>query len=353
MTKNKIKTILITVALVLIVALAAGFITHFVRNRNTDNPVSENNAFTVTPQNKSPKIKLMSRASFEDGDSEPYGVGSYTLIADTSHYDGDIAWTVSWTGEEVYWNDSEKQEEASSCVTLTQIDNRSVRVDCLQPFGQPIAITATLVDRPAVFEVCVCNYKQTYVLDKIQIGFNSFLADGSLGRGALAPSLGIVPAPISLHDEQTLDYSCILSSSSYTEAAQQLTSYPELYFTLTPDADVIEAFGLDKFNFKSFSGKFENALSGTLDGFFDSSWCEYAVNGTAYTVEDFAYELCYAENEDGFAIDSVPMYTLTIFGLANGTVTYDYNVDLYALNEQVAEFASISLNRSELLFGGN
>lgn len=350
MTKNKIKTIVMVVALILVVALAAGWIAQTVISKQgTENEPDKTAVFTVTPQNGADEMRLMSqRYSLEEATA---AAEIYTITAETQYYSGDITWSLAWTGEEVYWNSSEKTADASDCIKLTVIDERSVQVECLQPFGRQIAVTAAMADKPSVTAECVCDYKQTYELEEIRIGFNSFRRDGSLGYASVN---GIVPIPIELYGEQTLTYSCTTVSSSYTKVGTELSSLSDVSFSLTPNAEVIEAYGLEKYSFASYAGNFENALSGTIEGFFDEVWGAYAVEGTDYTTDDFAVDLCSAVNSAGFGIDSDNLYTLTIYGLpeAAGAVSYGYQVDLYNLIQYIDGLVSLSLNKSNITFGG-
>lgn len=353
MSKNTIKNIIMVVAIILCFALAGGWIAQTVVRNKKENEVNDAAVFTVTPQNTASKMKLMAQ-TYSGDDVISTHAETYTITAETKYYSGAVNWTLSWTGSEVYWNSSEKTTNVNNCIKLTTIDERTVRVECLQPFGQQIAITAALADKPSVTEKCVCDYKQTYEFDEIEIGFNTFLKDGSLGLGLISAEMGIVPASVELHSSETLEYAIKTISSSYTKEGSEVCKFPEISFSLTPNTEVIEAYGLDKYSFASYTGNFENALSGTLEGFFDNAWGEHAISETSFTMNDFAVDLCNAVNEQGFGIDSEDLYILTLNGLpeASGSVGYGYRVDLYNLMQLVGDMATLSLNKSNITFGG-
>lgn len=350
---DKIKWILTLCAFVLVGVMITGIICGWFTKKDEKPETDETATFTVTPQNTASKMKLTAMAYSGDDEISAYAE-TYTLVATTKYYSGAVSWSVAWTGDEVYWNSAEKTESVDDCITLTTIDERSVRVECLQPFGQKIAITAALVDKPSVKEICVCDYKQTYVFDELQIGFNTFRKDGTLGIALINVDMGIAPAPVSLNGTQTLDYAVNTVSSSYTKVGTEASGFPEISFTLTPNAEVVAAFGLDKYSFGEYTGSFENAATGTLAHFFDRAWCAHAVSGTSFTVNDFAADLCNSVNAAGFGIDSANLYTLTLNGLpeADGSVTYGYRVDIYDLMQLVADMATLTLNQTNMTFGG-
>lgn len=354
MTRSKIKTIVMVVAILLCLVLAGGWIAQTViADKKSGDKVDNSAVFTVTPQNTASKMKITARTYFDDSVVSTYGNETYILTAETPHYSGSITWTTAWTGDAVYWNSSEQTAIVSNCVKLTEIDNRSVRVECLQPFGQQIQITAALTEKSYITDKCVCDYKQTFVLDELEIGFNTFNKDGTLNRGLIS-DLGIVRASIDLFGSQSLNYSCRMASSSYTKAGSEAVNCEGLSFSLTPNIEVIEKFGLDKYSFLTYTANFDNAISGSIDSFFDSDWGQYAISGTDYTLSDFAEDLCYSSNEAGFAIDSENIYILTIDGLpeGSGSVSFGYKVDLYYLLQSLDDLASVSLNKSNITFGG-
>lgn len=187
-------------------------------------------------------------------------------------------------------------------------------------------------------------------MSEIQIGFNTFLPDGSLGKGLIVNN-GIAAASVLLHDTQSLDYSCNLITTSYTKTRSAINGYPDVNFTITPNYEVFDKYGLGEFSYMEYEGTFSDSLTGTIDDFFDAVWIENAVIGTAYSADDFAYMLVNAENDLGFGIDSEAAYTLTVHGI-DGECSYGYFFDLYDLSQKVGSLASVSLDKKEIEFGG-
>lgn len=347
--KKKFCIAAIIVAAILFTVTVFGLFIHKAENVNlseinqTGNESGNtDNAFVVTPQKKAAAVALSAEV-YSSGDANE----SYLITATTTNYDGNVSWSVDWTGTTVYWNSAEKTQTATDCVSLFIVNNRSVLVECLQPFGQPIAVTATINNGKPVSDVCICDYEQRVSVTGMGIGFNTFNSDGSLGK-ALIEITGIAPAPIRLDGSSSLEYSCGVYAHSYTQESENCNS--GIYFTITPNAEVIEDFGLDGYAFKSYTGTFDTAYSGTIDGFFDRAWGEYAIAGTEYTLINFASAVWNATNGNGSRFDNVAVYTLTIYGLPCGKVEYGYEVDMYWLNEYVKSAASVSLNRSNILF---
>lgn len=353
LNKKKIGIVASVIASVLTVATILGVCL----GKKADNNISDNQwtgnndyvaegAFIITPENRASAMSLaVSTTSATENN-----VSSYVIRATTTMYDGDIKWSVGWTGTEVFWNSGEKTKNANECVTLSVIDNRSVLVKCLKPFGQPIAVTAALASYPSISDSCVCNYEERVSVTSMRIGFNSFLADGSLGYALIDGANGIMPASVNPDGTGSLPYSCAVYEYSYTQKAAD--RYSDFYFSLTPNMEVFAQYGLDMFSYKAYYGTFEFSLTGSIENFFDKSWCQYAVENTDYSISEFICALVSARNNLGFAIDSSPAYTLTIYGLPGGDFSYDYGLDLYTAINFLNASMSIQLNNSTILFKG-
>lgn len=95
MTRSKIKTIVMVVAILLCLVLAGGWIAQTViADKKSGDKVDNSAVFTVTPQNTASKMKITARTYFDDSVVSTYGNETYILTAETPHYSGSITWTM-------------------------------------------------------------------------------------------------------------------------------------------------------------------------------------------------------------------------------------------------------------------
>lgn len=314
---------------------------------------TDGEAFVIAPQKSSLAIRL---ASVENYSETELAENERIIKATTPYYDGAINWSIAYTGEVVSW-DSTYIPPATDCVSITAIDSRTCKVTCLRDFGQQIKLTASRADFPDKQADCVCDYKQRHFLGEMFIGFNSFLPNGTIGR-ALVDGIGSISSPqLIVGEGEPLKYRVSLKSSAYTITTTAPTNFHGLNFEFNVNANWVEQFGFEDYNFKSYSGNFNDSLTGTIGGFFDRSWFEYGVSDTDNSVDEFATDLINATADDGwYGIDSVPAYTLSISGLPDTTEVccFDVWLDIYELSLYVEALANatveLALDNSQIDF---
>ena len=313
----------------------------------------EEAAFEVTPKNSTAAISLTSY-SVADGYSD-LADNERIIAVDTGFYSGDINISVSFVGEVIYWygygedDDYGYPTNANNYIYVIRYarsqreDVIEYKVVCSEPFGQRIEITFAFADFPDISASCTCDYTQRFEFSDVYIGFNSFMADGRVGRQPILSN--IMPVEVTV-EEQGYYAGVNYYSTPYTVKSKNPPSrYPGVTFEFAVNSDWINTFNLSDYNFTSYSGSFNNGLVVIFDHFFDSTWLNACIKGTRIEFDDFVRTLVNATavvdtstewNETPSfvgGIDFMPAYTLTISGLpeADGDCTYDIFLDIYSL----------------------
>lgn len=157
MTKNKIKTIVMVVAIILCLALAAGWITQTVVNKKEQEiPETESTGnFTVTPEN-TPKMRLSATLlTAEEGLSAQSEEG-YTINATAVDENGDTLseqqvfdWSMAWA--------STNTENVTDYVTMTVNDSTATFI-CKKAFGTQIIVTCASALESSVKATATLDY---------------------------------------------------------------------------------------------------------------------------------------------------------------------------------------------------
>lgn len=172
MQKSKIKTIAMITAILLVLALAGGWIAQSVtssKGRDTELPtVSDDrsdklNSFIVSSEEN--EMALMSicamsvSADAEDGIAA-LAENSYTLKAtikpdNTSNQS--VEWSAAWKNASSSWVNG---KSVSDYVTVTPTSSGALTatVTCKEAFGEQVIITATTKDGTNLSAQCVCDY---------------------------------------------------------------------------------------------------------------------------------------------------------------------------------------------------
>lgn len=135
-TGDKIKWVITLFAFILVFVLLLGLIVGWFDKKEQVEQEETGETFIVTPQNSSKSMSLTATTFSQAESVITCSNDIYTITANTSHFDGAINWSMAWTGTEVYWNSSDKTTTVTDCVQLTVVNSRTVRVNCLRPFGQ-------------------------------------------------------------------------------------------------------------------------------------------------------------------------------------------------------------------------
>lgn len=169
MTKNKIKTILIAVALVLVVALAAGLIAHFATKNKTDKPTVEKPQYEISGkvyddtgnEMLASMVYSMPRA-MTISELQDETVSQVTLTATVSPEnatDGTVEWSI-------IFDDGFDTDEYLTLEPTYYGSNTAV-LTCLQPFDHTAIITVTSNYDSTKKATCYVDY--LYQFDPIDL----------------------------------------------------------------------------------------------------------------------------------------------------------------------------------------
>ncbi len=168
MTKNKIKTIVMVVAILLCLALAGGWIAQTVVNKQKqETPVTEtSDYFVVTPEsNKLMRLTAtpLTAAQYDDYCIMPIAQSAYTLTATITPANADdktVDWSVAWKDGNSTWA---KGKTVTNYVTVTPTSDGALTasVSCLAAFGEQVIVTVVPRANTDISATCTLDYRQT------------------------------------------------------------------------------------------------------------------------------------------------------------------------------------------------
>lgn len=166
MTKNKIKTIVMVVAIILALTLACGWIAQTVVNKQKqETPVTETASnFTVTPDNNEfMRLTAMplTAAQYDDYGIMPIAQSAYTITATITPSNADdktVDWSVAWKDSNSTWA---KGKTVTSYVTVTPTSDGALTasVSCLAAFGEQIIVTVVPRGNTDISATCTLDYR--------------------------------------------------------------------------------------------------------------------------------------------------------------------------------------------------
>lgn len=329
MIKNKIKTIVMVVALFLVVALAAGLIARLVTENKQEeiyNSPQTESCFVVTTENVSGSVMSLSAelystsSSTETGDSNYYTGDVYTLTAIVTSLNSnvEVVWDMAFINpDSSYATDNEVENYIE--IIADETDTHTVQVQCLQPFKEQIVITASISGNSDKYATCVCDYEQRYFYT-LDIGEYRYRSDGVFGysNGAKIVVRNIV-YEADLSQASSTEYSITVDSTVYTKKTSTASLDPDdISFTITPTEEFKEL--LSDYELMSYSGN----GSGTLSNFFDIVWAQ--ADGGDYSFVTALSKIS----------STTPLYQLTITGMPCGTMSYELYFDFIYPGDDIA-----------------
>ena len=203
MIKNKTKTIITVVAIILCLALAGGWIAQTVINKQKANEPTVNTAVDETAEGmqldiakENNGVKLMS-ARIASEDYGEYGVAAqaesaYTLTASNDSGDSSLdryVWSFTFNDGTSSWANGKK---ASDYITVTPSSNsKTATVSCKQEFGETIIITvASEVNRSAT-ATCTVEYVKKITDISFTVNDDRIFVLGSQNTFRLNPVYGV------------------------------------------------------------------------------------------------------------------------------------------------------------------
>lgn len=148
MIKNKIKTIVMVIAILLCFALAGGWIAQTVVNKQKqETPITETESnFTVTPDNNEfMRLTAMplTAEQYDDYGIMPVAQSAYTITATIRPSNADdktVDWSVAWKDSNSSWAKG-KTVTNYATVTPTSDGALTASVSCLAAFGEQIIVS--------------------------------------------------------------------------------------------------------------------------------------------------------------------------------------------------------------------
>lgn len=351
MTKNKIKTIIIVVACVLVVALAAGLIAQSIAGKNkevsgTTDTTDTGSRFVVTSDNDgNGAVTLSAELYSAEADAGDTYILTATVLPENA-VNKDLDWSVSFVDAASEWA-ADKSVTDYVTVTPTEDGSLTATVNCLQAFGERIEITATSRADGSKSATCYADYRQ-YVTDiSVTLGDITYYPMRSafmyvngrkLSECRITPDLSqYISATCNLNEEKT---------DVYTIPCDDIP----VSFELKP-TDSLAAYansaGLDGGSLTVYKKTFTGSEEGVIDGYFDKAWYLQTAGGTDNAT------LIAALIDTIYAFESRTAYTLTFYIGDSTEPVSSYNLvfDTSVVTEQT-EIEEVSFDETELVFTG-
>jgi len=228
MTKNKIKTIVMVVAIILALTLACGWIAQTVVNKQKqETPITETESnFTVTPDNNEfMRLTAMplTAEQYDDYGIMPIAQSAYTITATITPSNADdktVDWSVAWKDSNSTWA---KGKTVTSYVTVTPTSDGALTasVSCLAAFGEQIIVTVVPRGNTDISATCTLDYRQTItgvVSELSHYVYNGSAADDTnrISTAATGGTKTVNLAPSTYASNFYQRYYTLTLSSTYT-----------------------------------------------------------------------------------------------------------------------------------------
>ena len=181
-TSDTVKWVLTLLAFILVGVMLAGIILGWF-DKKEESPAEEEQqteeSGMVVGDGIGEEISLMS-ARIAAADYSEYGVSplaesAQTVTATVTPSDAlnkKVDWSIAWANASSSWA---KSKTVTDYVTLTPTSDGAVTatLECLQPFGEQIIVTATSRDNSSAKGTCTVDYSQRYLGTETYISFNN------------------------------------------------------------------------------------------------------------------------------------------------------------------------------------
>lgn len=228
MTKSKIKTIFMVVAILLCLALAGGWIAQsVVSKQKQDIAVAEAaDNFAVTPEsNEFMQLSAvpLSAEQYDDFGIMPIAQSAYSITATIIPSNADdktVDWSVAWKNSSSSWA---KGKTVTNYVTIAPTSDGALTasVSCLAAFGEQIIVTVVPRANKDISATCTLDYRQTItgiVSDLSHYIYNGSAADDTnrITTAATGGTKTVNLAPSTYSANFYQRYYTLTLSSTYT-----------------------------------------------------------------------------------------------------------------------------------------
>lgn len=251
MIKNKIKTIITVVAIILCLALAGGWIAQTVINKHKENEPTVNTMVNETTEGmqldiakENNGVRLMSaRIASEDYDVNGVSAqaeSAYTLTASNDSGDSSLeryVWSFTFEDGTSSWANGKK---ASDYITVTPSStSKTATVSCKQEFGETIIITvASEVNRSAT-ATCTVEYVKKIMDISFTVNDDTIFVLGSQNTFRLNPVYGVGTQTGDLSIESvSVTVSEQIEKDVYLAAHEMTGQYWMQTATFSPDSSI-------------------------------------------------------------------------------------------------------------------
>lgn len=181
-TSDTVKWVLTLLAFILVGVMLAGIILGWF-DKKEESPAEEEQqteeSGMVDGDGIGEEISLMS-ARIAAADYSEYGVSPLAesaqavtaTVTPSDALNKKVDWSIAWANASSSWA---KSKTVTDYVTLTPTSDGAVTatLECLQPFGEQIIVTATSRDNSSAKGTCTVDYSQRYLGTETYISFNN------------------------------------------------------------------------------------------------------------------------------------------------------------------------------------
>lgn len=353
MTANKIKNIIMVVAIILCLALAGGWIAQTLVRTQRETAYTTVDETAAGMQLELPNAKTgvsFQSARIVSEDYAEYGISAqaetaYTLnatITPSNAVNKNLKWELNFANPSSSWAAGKKPTDY---VTMT-VSGTQATLSCKKAFGEPIFVTATSTANTSKSATCRLNYKQKLSGVSVTLGNLVFLPYYGMHdyvNGMLLAECRVYPT---FTETVPADYEIQLTASEiYTVPATEFNVRVEVI----PTDALISALGKAGYTpaLPEFIINADTDKTGELENYFDKGWAESIVGGelTTRTLNKLAADMK--------SMDTITAYTVEIFVGDATQPIYSYNLHLDFWNvetESKQGIDNVTFDKSDIEF---
>lgn len=353
MTKSKIKTGVMVIAILLCFALAGGWIAQTIVRKQKEPALaqaSENakDGMQVDLDNDDSEVQLMS-ALIAEADYAEYGVSAlaesaYTInatVTPDSENNKGLTWSLSFANPTSSWANG---KTPSSYVTMTSSGTQAT-LSCEHAFGEPIYVTATSTIDSTKSARCTLQYKQKISQLSFNVGGLTFYPISgayTYDNGMKLAGCRIFPT----FDEPLYDsYSITMTKSgTYTVPADNLS----VKFEFLPTEILLNALargGYTEAQVLDYVVTANANKTGKIENYLNTVWAENIAG------EPLTASVRNALIQDMLGMDIYPAYRLNCYlgDLTEPAITYDLELD-FSRASKVTTIENVTFDKTEIEF---
>lgn len=243
MTKNKIKTIAMVVAIILVVTLAGGWIAQTLVSKKKQEVINTEaeGSFILTPENTEAMCLTVMPLSYSSDDGiATVAENSYILTASNDSGDSSLdkyIWSFEFKDKTSSWANG---KSASDYISLTPSSaTKTATVSCKQAFGEQMIIKVTSEINRSATATCTVDYVKRITDISFTVNDNRIFVLGSQNTFRLNPVFGVgtLTGEISI-SEVSVNVSEQIEKDVYTASHAMTGQYWLQTATFSPDSAI-------------------------------------------------------------------------------------------------------------------